>query len=405
MPTFKYSAIDQSGRAVNGTIESENVTAVRDKLSEQHYYVSDITEVNVSKSGATDFFKMFTRVKPKELVVFSRQFATMIDAGLSVLKCLDILQRQTKDPALAEALAIIRRDVNGGASLTDALGKHPRVFNKLYVNMIRSAEAGGILDNVLDRLSTFLENDMDIKQKVKSAMMYPIVVGSFAIVILMVLMWYVLPQFKEIFNNMGITHMPPSTKFMLDFAVATRDYWYVVLLTIIGIISGVYLYGRTQAGAMYLDTLKLKIPVFGDIILKLAISRFSRTFGTLIASGVPILRALEITTDTAGNLAISQIIERARLSVKEGEKISDPLHGSKLFPLMVTQMIAIGEETGRLDQMLIKVSDFYDAEVESTLKGIASLIEPMMIAFLGVLVGFIAVSVISPIYTLIDSVK
>jgi len=403
MPSYRYNAIDPTGRPFTGTLDAENLEAVRTKLAELRYHIVNINEV-ASATNVGDFFKAFTRVKQKELVVFSRQFATMIDAGLSVLKCLDILGRQTKDPVLRETLTAVRHDVNSGASLTEAMSKHPRVFSRLYVNMVRSAEAGGILDQVLDRLSTFLEKELEMRQKVRSAMMYPTVVFAFAAIVMGVMMFWVLPQFATIFKDMGITKLPITTKIMLDFAVTARHFWYLVLLVIIAVVTTFILYGRTETGALHLDQLKLRVPIFGDIILKVAISRFARTFGTLISSGVPVLRAMEITADTTGNLAVSSVIEKARNSVKEGEKISDPMENSEYFPIMVTQMISVGEETGRLDQMLVKVSDFYEAEVDAILKGLASLIEPIMIVVLGVLVGFIAVSVITPIYTLVSSV-
>jgi len=405
MPVFRYSAIDQGGRPFAGTLDAENSEAVRSLLAQKRYHIVNIDEVAAGNTQVADFMKSFSRVKLSELVVFSRQFATMIDAGLSVLKCLDILQRQTKDPVLKEALGIIRHDVHSGASLTEAMAKHPRCFSKLYVNMIRSAEAGGILDQVLDRLATFMENDLEMRNKVRSAMMYPTVVMVFAILVMGVMMWWVLPQFQKIFMDMGITKLPMSTAIMLGLAMYSKKYWFGIPITVIGVIVGLTLYRRTQSGALHLDEIKLKMPLVGDILIKLAISRFARTFGTLISSGVPVLRALEITTDTAGNMAVAQVIERSRMSVKEGEKISDPLQNSQLFPVMVTQMISVGEETGRLDQMLIKISDFYDAEVDSTLKGIASLIEPVMIVGLGVMVGFIAISVITPIYTLVGGIK
>lgn len=403
MSWFRYTAIDNMGRPYAGTLEADDLETVRTKLTDLNYHIVGISEIP-APSNISDFFRNFSRVKLKELVAFSRQFATMIDAGLSVLKCLDILQRQTKDQVLRDALAAVRRDVHGGASLTEALAKHPRVFSKLYINMVRAAETGGILDQVLDRLATFLEKEMDMRNKVKSAMMYPMIVLCFAILVMTGMMWFVLPRFRDIFRDMGISKLPPITAFMLGLSQFSRDYWYLVLGGIIGAVAGLMLYARTETGALHLDRLKLKVPVFGDIILKVAISRFTRTFGTLVAAGVPVLRALEITSDTAGNRAVAAVIEKACISVKEGEKISDPMQGSTLFPLMVTQMISVGEETGRLDQMLIKVSDFYDSEVDSTLKGLASLLEPVMIIFIGILVGCIAVSVIAPIYSIVGNV-
>jgi type IV pilus assembly protein PilC len=294
--------------------------------------------------------------------------------------------------------------VASGASLTDAVGKHPRVFSSLYVNMIRSAEAGGILDKVLDRLATFLEKEQEMRGKIKAAMMYPSVVFMFAMLMLMALLFFVLPKFKTIFESMSLK-LPLATRALLGFSGFMTSYWYLFLAIGLGGAVGYKLYARTERGRYQIDLLKLKLPVMGDMIMKTAISRFARTFGTLIASGVPVLRALEIVSEAAGNVVIAQTINQTRASVKEGEKISTPLLGSKIFPVMVVQMIGVGEETGRLDSMLVKVSDFYDQEVDSTLKGLTSLIEPVMIVGLGAIVGFIAVSVISPIYQLVGSIQ
>jgi type IV pilus assembly protein PilC len=343
-------------------------------------------------------------VKLRELVLFSRQFATMIDAGLSVVKCLDILQQQCKDPKLKDVIGQTKHDVASGASLTDALGKHPRVFSSLYVNMIRSAEAGGILDKVLDRLATFLEKEQEMRGKIKSAMMYPSVVLMFAGLMLLALLIGVLPKFKTIFESMNL-ELPFATRALLGFSGFVTNFWYIFLAMVAGAAVAYNLYARTERGHYQIDLIKLRLPVMGDLITKTAISRFARTFGTLIASGVPVLRALEIVAETAGNVVIAQTIGQTRASVKEGEKISTPLLGSKIFPVMVVQMIAVGEETGRLDSMLVKVSDFYDQEVDATLKGLTSLIEPVMIVGLGAIVGFIAVSVISPIYQLVGSIE
>jgi len=402
MPLFSYSAMDVAGRTVNGRLEADNLDAVRLKLSELRYHVLNIKEAQAKRS-LNERLSNMQKVKLRELVLFSRQFATMIDAGLSVVKCLDILQQQSKDVKLREVIGQVKHDVGSGASLTDAISRHPRVFSALYINMIRSAEAGGILDQVLDRLAGFLEKEQEMRSKVKSAMMYPCVVLAFATLMLIALLMFVLPKFKEIFESMQLK-LPVTTSVMLNFSEYVKSYWWAGIIAVIGLFIAFKLYCATPKGAYNVDAAKLKIPVMGELLLKTAVSRFARTFGTLIASGVPVLRALEIVVDTSGNRVVSAAINQARSSVKEGEKISTPLFATKLFPVMVTQMISVGEETGRLDQMLSKVSDFYDAEVDATLKGLTSLIEPLMIVGLGGIVGFIAVSVISPIYQLVGDI-
>ena len=401
MSTYRYSAMDPNGRTVTGTLEADSFELVRAKLSDLSYHVLSIKQAK-NAGGFKDAFNNMQRVGLRDLVVFSRQFATMIDAGLSVVKCLDILQKQTRNPKMKEVIGEAKRDVAGGMSLTEAIQKHPRIFSPLYVNMMRSAEAGGILDQVLNRLSGFLEKEQETRNKIKSAMMYPAVVFCFATLMLLGLLFFVLPKFKGIFETMGLD-LPLTTKVMLNSSMYMKNYWYIYLVVIAGSVVLFKVFGRTERGKYAIDAAKLRVPIFGDLILKTAVSRFARTFGTLITSGVPVLRALDIVSETAGNRVISDVVVRARQSIKEGEKISTPLFGSKIFPVMVTQMIAIGEETGRLDQMLDKVSNFYDDEVDNTLKGLTSLIEPLMIVGLGLIVGFIAVSVISPIYSLVGS--
>ena len=401
MPTYKYNAMDQSGRTVAGTLEAESVELVRGKLADLKYHVLSIRQSR-AKASIQDMLNGMQKVKLRDLVVFSRQFATMIDAGLSVVKCLDILQKQCRNPRLKDVIGQVKHDVAGGTSLTEAVQRHPKVFTPLYVNMIRSAEAGGILDTVLDRLSSFLEKEQETRTKIKSAMVYPAVVFAFSMLMLLGLMFFVLPKFKGIFEAMGL-ELPLSTKIMLNSSTYFQQYWYIALVLMVGSVVFIRVASRTEKGKYAIDAAKLKLPVFGDLMLKTAVSRFARTFGTLITSGVPVLRALEIVSDTAGNLVVSETVARARQSIKEGDKISTPLFTSKVFPVMVTQMIAVGEETGRLDQMLVKVANFYDEEVDATLKALTSLIEPLMIVGLGGIVGFIAISVISPIYSLVGS--
>lgn len=393
--------MDQSGRTVVGTLEADSIELVRGKLSDLRYHVLSIRESR-AKASLHDMLNGMQKVKLRDLVVFSRQFATMIDAGLSVVKCLDILQKQCRNPRLQDVVGQVKHDVAGGTSLTEAVQRHPKVFSPLYVNMIKSAEAGGILDTVLDRLAAFLEKEQETRTKIKSAMSYPVVVLGFSLMMLFGLMFFVLPKFKGIFEAMGL-ELPLTTKIMLNSSTYFQQYWYIALVVMAGSVIFVRAASRTEKGKYAIDAGKLKIPVFGDLILKTAVSRFARTFGTLITSGVPVLRALEIVSDTAGNRVVSETVVRARQSIKEGDKISTPLFGSKVFPVMVTQMIAVGEETGRLDQMLTKVANFYDEEVDATLKALTSLIEPLMIVGLGGIVGFIAISVISPIYALVGS--
>jgi len=393
--------MDPSGRTVNGTLEADSFELVRGKLSDLSYHVLSIKQAK-SGSSFNEMFANMQRVKLRDLVIFSRQFATMIDAGLSVVKCLDILQKQTRNPKMKEVIGEVKRDVAGGSSLTEALQKHPRIFSALYINMIRSAEAGGILDQVLDRLAGFLEKEQETRNKIKSAMTYPAVVFFFATLMLMGLLFFVLPKFKAIFETMGLD-LPLTTKILLNSSDYMKNYWYLYLVFLVGSVVLFKAFARTERGKYAIDAAKLKLPIFGDLMLKTCVSRFARTFGTLITSGVPVLRALEIVSDTSGNRVISDTVVRASQSIKEGEKISTPLFGSKIFPVMVTQMIAVGEETGRLDQMLTKVANFYDDEVDNTLKGLTSLIEPLMIVGLGLIVGFIAISVISPIYSLVGS--
>jgi type IV pilus assembly protein PilC len=395
--------MDPAGKMVAGRLEADNQELVRGRLAELRYHIISLREAGAVHADMTGFLNRFQRVKLRDLVMFSRQFATMIDAGLSVVKCLDILQQQCRNPKLAEVVAAVKHDVAGGASLTDALGKHPRVFSPLYVNMVRSAETGGLLDQVLDRLATFLEKEQEVRGKIKSAMTYPAVVMIFSVLMLMGLVFFVLPKFKIIFESMELK-LPLATRILLGISDAGRQYWFVMVAAAL-VLAFVYkLYARTPGGAMAMDWLKLRMPVFGDLVMKGSVSRFARTFGTLITSGVPVLRALDIVADTSGNRVLAETIIKARSSIKEGDKISAPLFASRIFPVMVTQMIAVGEETGRLDQMLLKVSDFYDKEVDASLKSLTSLIEPVMIVGLGCIVALIAVSVISPIYELVGSI-
>jgi type IV pilus assembly protein PilC len=400
MPHYAYTAIDGGGRTVKATIEAENEAIVLSKLREQSMQIVEIKQTR--KPSNVSFGKK--KMKPKALVVFSRQFATMIDAGIPIMRCLEILASQTKDQALKPALEGVAQDVKAGLALNEALAKHPTVFNKLYVNMIRAAELGGILDIILERLSGFLEYEAEVRGKIKSAMMYPVLVLIFSQVMLFVLFSFVLPKFKEIFNGMDV-EMPAITSALFSIGDFMQASWWMILLALGGIFVGIKMWGKTPKGRYQLDYFKLKFPIVGELALKMSVARFCRTFGTLINSGVPIMRSLEIVGETLNNAVLVTAIDQTRASIREGNKLSAPLAQSGLFPSMVTHMIDVGEESGRLSEMLVKVGDFYDSEVEATVKGLTSMIEPLLIIFLGVVVGFIAISVMTPIFKLVNSVK
>lgn len=381
-------------------MEADSESLVLSKLRDQALHCTDI---KVSKKSSPVSIGR-KKLKAKTIVVFSRQFATMIDSGIPILRCLDILSGQSKDPLMRETLEAVTNDVKSGMALNEALQKHPAVFSKLYVNMIRAAEVGGILDLILDRLAGFLEYENEIKGKIKSAMMYPVLVLIFSILMLFILFSFVLPKFKEIFTGMDV-ELPPVTAAMFNFGDFMQATWWLILLITFGTWFGIKQWYKTPNGRYKLDYMKLKMPIVGELALKMSIARFTRTFGTLINSGVPMLRSLEIVGETMDNAVLTAAIDQTRTSIREGQKLSDPLTKSNLFPTMVTCMIDVGEESGRLSEMLVKVGDFYDQEVEATVKGLTSMIEPALIMFMGGIVGFIAISVMTPIFKLVNSVK
>lgn len=404
MSTFVYTALDPNGKTIKGKVEADSEQLVLSKLHEQKYHVLSMSETKSRTSKtAPASANAGKKIKLGSMVIFSRQFATMIDAGIAIVRCLDILEGQTKEPVLKGVIAQCKKDVKGGLSLTDAFSKHPNVFSRLYVNMVKAAEAGGILDKILERLSGFLEKEQEIRGKIKSAMIYPILVLVFANIMVVVLFIVVLPKFKEIFESMNV-EMPAATNMLFSISDVLVNYWYIGVGAAIAAFVGLKHYKNTDKGAWQLDMLKLKFPVVGELVQKMAISRFARTFATLIASGVPMMRSLEIVSETAGNRVIAHAIDEARNAIREGQKVSAPLAASGMFPSMVTHMIDIGEETGRLSEMLSKVSDFYDDEVDNAVKGLTSMIEPCLIVVMGGLVGFIAISIMAPIFKLISSV-
>lgn len=399
MPVFTYTAIDASGRTVKASIEAESESLVLAKLRDQALHCTEIKR----SSGGMKLSIGRSKVPLKSLVVFSRQFATMINAGIPILRCLDIATGQMKDVNLKKALGQITTDVKSGLTLNEAMSKHPRVFNKLFVNMIKAAEVGGILDQILERLAGFLEYEAEVKGKIKGAMMYPVMVMCASAGVLFAMFSFVLPHFKAIFDGMKVD-LPPTTKMLFSMGDFMNQYWYVILAAMAGAFFGLKFYTKTPRGRWQKDWVMMRAPIFGPLGSKMSIARFCRTFGTLINSGVPMMRSLEIVGETLGNVLLVDAVDQTRLSIREGNRLSTPLAKSGLFPDMVICMIDIGEESGKLSEMLVKIGDFYDREVETTVKGLTSLIEPLLIVFMGGIVGFIVMSIMTPIFKLVSSI-
>ena len=408
MPVYIYEAIDVEGKLVKGSIEAENQRVVLNKLREMRYTVKNITERTTPAMhlDVLAFLDRFKGVNLQSITIFSRQFATMINAGLSMVRCLDILSQQTEDKVLQETLISVRKDVEGGATLSNALSKFPNIFSTLYVSMVKAGEMGGVLDTVLNRLSNFLEADFKLRKRVKSALTYPMLILIMAIAIVIFLVTYILPTFVQMFEGMDLP-LPVPTKILILFTKAATNPAIVVPVIILLVLLGVALvqYIKTPTGRKQFDTLKLQLPVFGLLNKKVAVSRFCRTLGTLLASGVPLLQALEITGKASGNEIVAETVSKIRESIREGESIAAPMGMSGLFPPMVSHMVAVGEETGNLDQMLAKVADFYDTEVEYFLESLTSMLEPLLMLGMGAVVGFIVISVFMPMYGIITSIK
>ncbi len=399
--TYSYRVRDRQGKVISGKLEADNEASVSQRLREMGYFVIGVEEERVSlRKKELHIFK--PKVKSKDITVFTRQFATMINAGLPLVKCLNILAEQTESPVLTEVVVDVQHEVEMGRSLSEALSKHPDVFKELYSSMVKAGEIGGVLDDVLLRIATTLESEDEIKRRIKSAMTYPIAMFAISMLLLVIMLVFVVPTFENMFADIG-AELPFLTKIIMQISHFLVS-WMGAILVIALIVGAVFLrrWLKTPGGRRKLDTFKLKLPVFGTLFHKMSLSRFSRTLGTLVASGVPILQALEITAKTVGNVLVADAVENVRAGVKEGDSIARPLGQSPLFPPMVTQMLAIGEETGALDTMLNKVSDFYDSEVSATVESLTSLLEPLMIVFLGVVVGTIVIALYMPIFSLIS---
>jgi type IV pilus assembly protein PilC len=400
MPAFAYKARMLSGSTTEGTIDAADQRAAMDELRKQKLIPIEVNESSRALGEILAGINPFKpKVKSKELVLFSRQLSTLVSAGVPLVQGLSILEEQVESLLFKSIVHQIREDIEAGQSITDALRKHPQAFEDLYVSMIKAGEVGGILDVILERLSAYLEAAEALKGKVKGAMMYPLVVCTIAGSVTLFLIVGVIPTFKSIFEGFG-AELPFVTQFMIDLSDFLRKYFMLVIAAPFGFVYAVKQYGKTEGGQRNIDAFLLKVPVFGMLLRKVAVAKFTRTLATLIKSGVPILQALETVAKTAGNKVIEIAVMTARESVKEGERIATPLRKSGVFPPMVIQMIAIGEETGNLDAMLSKIADFYDQEVDTAVKGLTSMIEPIIIVLMGLVIGFIVIAMFLPMFEL-----
>jgi len=400
MPMFEYTARAQNGQIQKGQLDVSTKDDVGAYLRKNRLILVSVREapkqIKFSMGGP--------RVKTRDIVIFTRQFATMINAGLPLVQSLNILAAQTENKTLAEVTRAVVYDVESGNTLADAFSKHPKAFSGLYVNMVAAGEAGGILDTILLRLATFLEKNDALVRKVKGAMIYPGVIISVAAIAICILLIFVIPTFQTMFASANL-ELPLPTRVVIAMSDALISYWWVILGAFAGAFFGIRSYYATAAGRLQIDTLLLKTPVLGDVIRKSAVSRFTRTLGTLVSSGVSILEGLEITAKTAGNQVVHNAVMESRQSIAGGETIAAPLEKSKVFPPMVISMIAVGEQTGGLDEMLSKIADFYDEEVDVAVSALLSLMEPAMIVCLGVIVGGMVIAMYLPIFDMMNAVQ
>jgi type IV pilus assembly protein PilC len=426
MPRYSYVALDSRGQESKGLVEASSTNEAIGQLRRSGFFPTEVQEESIGgavnkagprrktkapraerKSGSLNIV-LFQRksVKPKVLMIFTRQLATLIDAGLPLLRGLSVLAKQERDSVLKNAINKLADSVQGGSTFSEGLAQHPRLFNNLYVNMVRAGELGGVLEVVLTRLAEFQEKAQKIKNKVVAAMVYPIIVLVLALAIMMFLMVFIVPRFEAIFYDMlGDKPLPAITLFVIGISGFVQKHWAILLGSLVGIIIVYKVVARTRAGRALFDRIKLRAPLFGDLIRKTSISRFSRTLGTLVTSGVPILQALTITRETAGNMVIARAISEVHDRVKEGESIVLPLETSGAFPPMVISMIDVGEETGQLPEMLLKIAEVYDDEVDNSVAALTSLLEPIMIVLLALIVGTIVIALFMPLINIISGLQ
>jgi type IV pilus assembly protein PilC len=405
MGTYAFKALDLAGTSTRGELEADDKQAVAAQLRSKGLIVLDIEE-RKSPADIGDMLARFKKVKAQELTVATRQLSTMVSSGMSLLRALYVLEEQSSSDKLREALVQIRKDVEAGISLSDALRRHPDIFNDLYIAMVEAGELGGILESTLHRVADQLEKDDSLRRQVKSAMMYPMMIGGFALTVLLALVTFLVPVFEKVFKDFGGS-LPTITKVTVALSHFVTDQWYVGVVLVVGAVFGFKKWKRSEKGREQWDRFKLRVPWgIGGIVQKVALARFSRTYSALIAAGVPMLQAIEITGRTAGNRVVELAMQNVRESVKGGGSIATPMRAEPAaFPMMVTQMVGVGEETGALETMLSKIADFYEDEVAASLKALTSILEPLMIIIVGGIVGFIVISMYMPMFKVYDQIK
>jgi len=408
MALFEYQVKDSEGRNLTGTQEALDSNALIATLREKGFVIIRITEVKKKPtlfgSGKSQVSGTRGKIKLDDLVVFARQLATMVEAGVPLVQSLDILGEQSENLSLKQIILDVHDSVESGKSLSEALEKHKKVFSNFFVSMIQAGESSGRLDEILDRLATYIEKTSILQKKVRSALVYPAVVSIMAVIITMSMLTFVIPKFAGIFESLNAP-LPVPTRILIKLSELLRQYFIMIVSAISGFIFAFNWFINTKRGRLWFDAKKLTVPLFGPLLLKVAVSKFSRTLSTLIRSGVPILTSLEIVGRTSGNRLIENLLQDVRTSIKEGENISGPLGKKKIFPPMVVRMVSVGEETGELEKMLAKVADFYDTQVDAAVDSLTSIIEPLVIAFLAIVIGAIVIAMFLPILTLTSAIK
>lgn len=402
MAKFSWEGTTRAGEKRRGVIEAETRGVVEERLRSDN-----ITIQNIKREGGLGDIniQIGTGVTAKDLQIFTRQLATMIDAGLPLVQCLDILANQTENKSFKKILSSVKNSVEQGATFSDALRRHPKVFDELYVNLVQAGEIGGILDTILNRLAVYIEKAVKLRGQLKSAMYYPAGILVVAIGVIAVMLVKVIPTFEGLYRDMGNAQLPGPTRVVIGISHAFMDRWYIFVGTIAALVIGIPAIRRTESGRETTDRILLRLPIVGPVLRKIVVARFTRTLGTLLASGVPILDALDICARTSGNRVVQAAILRAKEKISEGHDMAGPLAESRVFPTMVVQMIGVGEQTGAMDQMLQKIADFYEEEVDAAVSGLTSLIEPVMMAFLGVVVGGLIVAMYLPIFGLAGNIS